>query len=163
VTDYVPQVGDYGVIKSNGLFAKLIRIGTTSRWNHAFIYIGNYQGVDSIVEANPRGVAISPVSKYPTIAWNRHEELSLEQREGIVFYARRAVGKPYNFGIILVLALRALGLKAFPKTVTHWLAKHQGYICSELVAECYLKVGYPISFDPDYTNPGDLAERLIFQ
>ena len=114
---YSPQIGDYGVIRSTGFFAKLIRIGTTSRWNHAFIYIGDYMGVDSIVEANPRGVCISPVSKYPTIAWNIHEELSTEQREGIVFYARRAVGKPYNFGIIFILGLRALGVKIFPRKI----------------------------------------------
>lgn len=157
------QLGDYGVIKTNGIFAKLIRIGTTSRWNHAFIYIGDYMGVDSIVEANPTGVAISPVSKYSHIAWNMHEELTLEQREAIVFHAKQAIGKPYNFGIIFMLALRALGIKVFPKKFIRWLALHQGYICSELVAECYEKAQHPVAVEPDLCNPGDLAERLIWQ
>ena len=163
MNNYSPRIGDYGVIKTGGFFAKLIRIGTTSRWNHAFIYIGNYMGVDSIVEANPTGVTISPVSKYPSIAWNMHEELSTEQREGIAFYARRAVGRPYNFGIIFILALRALGFRLFPTKVIQWLGKHDGYICSELVAECYEKVGAPVAPNSDLCNPGDLAERLIWQ
>jgi len=156
---YEPRIGDYGVIRGNGFFAKLIRLGTVSRWNHAFIYIGDCK----IVEANPTGVAVSPVTEYPKIAWNMHEELTDEQRAKIVAHANSAVGRPYNFGIIFMLALRALGVKIFPKKFISYLAKHNGYICSELVAECYEVAGYPICPEADLCNPGDLAERLIWQ
>jgi len=156
---YEPRWGDYGVIKTGGFFGKLIRLGTSSRWNHAFIYIGN----GKIVGADPTGVAISPLSNYPQVAWNQHEELSDAQRDAIVSHAINAVGRPYNFGIIAVLALRALGVKVFPQKFIDYLAKHDGYICSELVAECYEKAGYPICDKPDLCNPGDLAERLIWQ
>jgi Permuted papain-like amidase enzyme, YaeF/YiiX, C92 family len=156
---YSPVAGDYGVVSSNGFFAKLIRLGTVSRWNHAFIYIGDGQ----VVEANPTGVAISPVSKYPKIAWNMHEGLSEEQRAKIVAYAKSTVGRPYNFGIIIMLAFRAIGVKIFPRSIINYLAKHDGYICSELVAECYAEADFPICQQPDLCNPGDLAERLIWQ
>jgi len=163
MTNYQPRIGDYGVVRSTGFFAKLIRIGTTSRWNHAFIYIGDYMGVDSVVEANPKGVEISPVSKYSKVAWNMHEKLTREEREAIIFHARCAIGKPYNYGIIFVLALRALGVKILPKKVIHFFAKSNGYICSELVAECYEKSHASVGIEPDLCNPGDLAERLIWQ
>jgi len=156
---YKPRPGDYGVVSSNGFFAKLIRLGTVSRWNHAFIYIGD----GKVVEANPTGVAISPLWKYPRVAWNQHEKLRGDQREAIVYHATNLVGRPYNFGIIAMLALRALGIKVFPQSFIHYLARHQGYICSELVAECYEKAGHLVCPNTDLVNPGDLAERLIWQ
>jgi len=159
MTTYNPRPGDYGVVKTGGLFGKLIRLGTISRWNHAFIYIGDGE----IVEANPRGVAISPVAKYAQIAWNMHEELSDDQRAKIVAHAKSTVGRPYNFAIIVMLAFRAIGVKIFPKRFINYLAKHNGYICSENVAECYAVADNEICVEPDLCNPGDLAERLIWQ
>ena len=156
---YEPRLGDYGVVKTGGFFGKLIRLGTVSRWNHAFIYIGD----GKIVGADPTGVAVSPLSNYPKVAWNKHEVLTQEQRIAIAEHANQSVGRPYNFGIIFVLALRALGVKIFPQKIINFLAKHNGYICSELVAEVYAQAGVSICETPGLCNPGDLAERLIWQ
>ena len=157
---YSPQLGDYGVVKTKGFFGKLIRLGTLSRWNHCFIYIGN----DLIVEANPTGVAVSPVTKYPLIAWNQHEVLSYEERETIASHAKWLVGRPYSFFTIAGMVLRILGFKFFGDRLLALIAKHDGYICSELVAECYRTGGYVVVNEKDYlVNPGDLAERLIYQ
>ena len=157
---YTPQLGDYGVVKTKGFFGKLIRLGTLSRWNHCFIYIGN----DLIVEANPTGVAVSPVSKYQLIAWNQHEVLSYEERETIASHAKWLVGRPYSFFTIAGMVLRILGFKFFSDKLLAAIAKHDGYICSELVAECYRTGGYVVVNEKDYlVNPGDLAERLIYQ
>jgi len=158
---YDPQMGDYGVVKTGGFFGKLIRFGTMSRWNHAFIYVGG----NKIVEANPRGVAISDVSEYLVIGWNQHEGLTQEQREKIYANAMKTVGKPYNFLVILSIALRILGLKIFANNKTlHRLSQHDGYICSELVAEAYADAGINLFNKPaDQVTPGDLAERLIYQ
>lgn len=158
---YQPQLGDYGVVKTGGFFGKLIRLGTMSRWNHTFIYIGG----NKIVEANPRGVAVSDVSEYPIIGWNQHEILTEEQRQKIYSYAMTTVGKPYNFLVIVSIALRILGLKIFANSkLLHRLSKHDGYICSELVAEAYAQAGLNLFDKPaDNVTPGDLAERLIYQ
>ena len=158
---YQPQLGDYGVVKTGGFFGKLIRLGTMSRWNHTFIYIGG----NKIVEANPRGVAVSDVSEYPIIGWNQHEILTEEQRQKIYSYAMTTVGKPYNFLVIISIALRILGLKIFANSkLLHRLSKHDGYICSELVAEAYAQAGLNLFDKPaDNVTPGDLAERLIYQ
>ena len=157
---YEPRPGDYGVVRSTGLFARLIQIGTLSRWNHAVIYIGN----GTIVEANPTGVETSPVSRYENIAWNQHEELNDFQRMTIVNHAISLVGKPYNFLNIAGLMLRIVGIKFLGNWILKHLADHQGYICSELVAECYRLAGNVLVSEKDYlVNPGDLAERLIWQ
>ena len=157
---YKPQLGDYGVVKTKGFFGKLIRLGTMSRWNHCFIYIGN----DLIVEANPTGVAISPVHKYDKIAWNQHEKLTKAQRLAILNNASKLIGKPYSFFTIAGMVLRILGFKFFGDKLLAAIARHDGYICSELVAECYRKSGFILVCEQDYlVNPGDLAERLIWQ
>ena len=85
---------------------------------------------------------------------------------GILTAGRKVstVGKPYNFLVIFILALRILGFKFFSDKLLAAIAKHDGYICSELVAECYRTGGYVVVNEKDYlVNPGDLAERLIYQ
>ena len=157
---YTPRPGDYGCVHTTGFFGKLIRIGTMSRWNHCFIYVGD----GLIVEANPTGVALSAVKKYDKIAWNKHERLSALQRTMIVDNAYSCIGDSYSFGTIAGLVLRILGLKIFGDFLLKRLAKHEGYICSELVAEAYSKAQVNLLDRPDYlVNPGDLAERLIWQ
>lgn len=158
---YTPAAGDYGVVHTNGFFGKLIRLGTLSRWNHAFIYIGD----GKIIEANPSGVAISPLNKYPAyyVAWNRHEELTVEQRQIIVEHAKTMVGVSYGFVDIANLAFRILGLKVIANTaIFERISQRYGVICSELVAECYKEAGIDFG-SPISVTPGDLAYRLVYQ
>jgi len=158
---YKPRVGDYGVVKTNGIVGFLIRVGTMSRWNHAFIYVGN----ENIVEARPMGATLSPASKYPRAAYNQHEVVSDEQRQTIVDTALKDVGTPYGFADILVIFLRILGLRFGSKTrFMAWLGSKDGLICSELVARSYEAAGFTLINEPSYiVTPGDLAERLIYQ
>jgi len=158
---YEPRPGDYGVVKTNGFFGWLIRLGTVSRWNHCFIYVGDGQ----IIGADPTGVKKSPLSNYPVVAWNRHEELTDAQRTIIVESATHALGEPYGYFTIALLTFRILGLKIlsnFP--LIKKLAAKDGFICSELVDSCYLRADVTLVDKPDYlVVPGDLAERLIYQ
>jgi hypothetical protein len=132
-----------------------------SRWNHAFIYIGD----GLIVQANPTGVAIGNVSQYPVIGWNQHEEITDDQRALIVEAAKKLVDRPYGFLDITNLALRILGLKMLANTtLLEKMAERYGVICSELVALSYdaAKVGL-CNKPANIVTPGDLAERLIYQ
>ena len=156
---YEPRFGDYGVVKTNGFFGWLIRLGTFSRWNHAVLYVGN----GDIISADPRGIKKKKASEYCCIAWNQHEELDDNQRMQIVNAALETVGKPYDFFTIADIALRSLGLKVLTKGFINRLAQSNGYICSELVAECYRKGGLVIAEHDYLCTPGDLAERLIWQ
>lgn len=158
---YAPKIGDYGCVKTNGFFGWLIRLGTMSRWNHCFIYVGN----DIIVGADPTGVKMSSVKNYKDIAWNKHEKLTQKQREAIADYAMSTLGSPYGYFTIALLAFRILGLKVLANAPFFVkLSKMDGFICSELVAESYNKAGVHLVDKPDYiVVPGDLAERLIYQ
>ena len=158
---YEPRPGDYGVVKTNGFFGKLIRLGTMSRWNHTFIYLGD----GLIVQANPTGVAIGKVSQYPVIGWNQHENLTDEQRGLIVEAAKKLVDRPYGFLDIANLVLRILGLKMFANTaLLEKMAERYGVICSELVALSYDAAKVDLCNKPaNVVTPGDLAERLIYQ
>jgi cell wall-associated NlpC family hydrolase len=161
-TVYEPQLGDYGVLKTGGWIGSLIRLGTRSRWNHAVVYIGE----GNLVEANPTGIEIHPVTKYPLIAWNRHEdELTDDTRNKIVDEALRLVGGFYGFADIAVLVLRILGLRLLANTtLLDRLAEKEGFICSELVSHCYREAGFVVipNMEDHLVTPGDLAERLIY-
>jgi len=156
---YEPCIGDYGCVKTHGFFGWLIRLGTFSRWNHSVIYVGNGE----VVSADPTGVKINKVSDYTNVAWNQHEELDDNQRMQITNAALEAVGKPYDFFTIADLAFRILGLKVLTAGLLGRLARNRGYICSELVAECYRKGGLVVAKEDYLCTPGDLAERLIWQ
>lgn len=158
MTNYQPRLGDYGVVRTNGFFGELIRVGTSSPDNHAVIYIGNNQ----LVEATPKGVKINSIDEYPLIAWNQHEDLSDNQREAIAAHALSLVGKPYSFITIALIVTRILGAKVLSDNkLLVWAATKEGYICSELVSECYFVAGVKLSTKPDYeVVPGDLARRL---
>ena len=157
---YEPQIGDFGIIKSKGIAARLIQVGTVSRWNHAFIYIGD----GKIIEAMPsKGITTNEVTKYEKIAWNQHQGLSKNQRMMIINKAQGLIGKEYGFLDILVIALRILGFKFLTGKFLEKLTMRQGIICSELVAICYEEAGITLN-KPEYLiTPGDLAEYLIYQ
>lgn len=159
--EYSPLPGDYGVVKTKGWVGKLIRLGTMARWNHTFIYIGD----GNIIEANPTGVEIKPVTEYSLIAWNQHEVLSDKQRMRIVEEAQKLVGRPYGFLDIANLILRILGLKILANTsLLNKMAERYGVICSELVALSYKAASITLIDKPaNIVTPGDLAERLMYQ
>lgn len=156
---YIPRPGDYGVVKTKTIYGLVIRLFTFSRLNHAFIYIG----AGHIIEANLSGVECKPLH-YDKVAWNKNDELTMEQRRDIVQKALNLVGKPYSFLTILLIVFRIFGIKPLSDSkFMRRLAEKEGYICSELVTECYTESGFPVSNKPDYlTVPGDLAERLIY-
>lgn len=157
---YQPQIGDYFVVRTNGFFGWLIRLGTSSPWNHAGVYIGD----GKIIEANPKGVQISPANKYPLMAWNRHEGLTPKQRAGIAIYAESLVGDPYSFLGVARLALRILGFKLFADTkLMRYLSNKREYFCSELVAEAYDKNGVEMYETPANVTPAFLSVRIIYQ
>jgi len=77
----MPNVGDYFVVRTNGWAARLIQLGTGSKWNHAGVYLGNNQ----IVEARPVGVTLSELSKYDgkPIVWNTQIDTSLTEQKDL--------------------------------------------------------------------------------
>ena len=157
----------YGCISTSGLVGFFIQLGTFSKENHSFIYLGkDADGVDIIIEATPRkGVVISRLDKYDltSIVWNRHEAVTPSQLALIIKVALTHLNDPYFFRSFIVIGLRILGL-----TRLTWIAgnleKAKGVICSELVAICYRAAGIEIEKDKPvyFVTPSDLSFRLLF-
>jgi hypothetical protein len=160
MSPYSPRIGEIGLVETSGFFGKLIRVGTQSRWNHSIIYVGN----GFIVEANPQGVHLKPVSEHPKVAWSKHIEFTPEQGQIAANYAQTLLGKPYNFFDIAVLALRILGLRFLTNgLLTRLGSKSYGYICSELTDECWAKADIPTPVqDSEIVSPGDQAEFFLY-
>lgn len=160
MTTYEPRIGEIGLVKTTGFFGNLIRVGTQSRWNHSIIYVGN----GMIIEANPQGVQLKPLSEHPVVAWSKHIDFTPEQGQAAADYAQTLLGKPYNFFDIAVLALRILGLRFLTNgLLTKLGSESYGYICSELTTEAWVKSGIPAPAGPvEIVSPGDQAEFFLY-
>ena len=167
--NYQPKRGDYGVLATGGLAARLIQIGDLSPWNHVIGYIGVLPWCygEWIVEASPRGVRLVQIAEYKDIpiAWNQHEaDVTEEQRDLIIKFLLGEVGKHYGFLIIACIVIRKLGLR-LPRIFTVKLANYDGYICSELLATAWSKAGHDLKLSKpnEFATPRIMAVRLIFQ
>lgn len=155
----MPELGDFGVVRTGGWAGALIRWGTQSPVNHAFIYLGN----DLVMEAEPNGATVSRATKYADVIWSTGKVgLTQGQRLTIVNRAKSLVGTPYNWLDIVAIALAQrrlggiLGLKS-------WIAKRLSddgmMICSQLVDWCYQQAGVQLFKDgrpSGMVSPGDL-------
>ena len=155
----LPNIGDYFVVKTNGLAGLLIRLGTGSKWNHAGIYIGD----GKIVEARPVGVTISKLDKYDKnpILWNTVvDNLNTDQGQKIADRAKGFVGDSYGFWSIINIGFKILFLGLFPNLKR--AENEKSVICSQLVAWSYSVGGIKLSKKQHaLVSPKDLAERLI--
>ncbi|HJQ00105.1 MAG TPA: hypothetical protein VJ851_00765 [Jatrophihabitans sp.] len=153
-----PQLGDYGVVRTGGLWAWLIRFGTRSKVNHAFVYVGD----GMIVEAQPGGAVQSPGWRYSRItAWS-NLNLTDAERADIVRWAKAQIGVPYGWPDIAALGLACEGIRS------GWVAKRiereDRLICSQLVDKAYVLAGVHLFEDgrlPGQVTPGDLYDLIL--
>jgi uncharacterized protein YycO len=155
----MPNIGDYFVVHTTGVPAKLIQFGTRSKWNHAGIYIGN----NEIIEARPSGVKKAPITKYDglPIIWS-DENLTQEQREEIVRFAKGFENDGYGIWSIVALGFKCLTF-GVPFLPANWMAvREKRVICSQLVAWAYSHVKIKISTKPHaLVTPKDISKRLL--
>ena len=113
-----------------------------ARWAHAGMVV---EPNGAIIEANPRGVGKTHLSKYhdKNIAVI-HPDVTDEQRHLAVQAAYAQLGRPYDF--LKLLALVINGICGF--SLTAGLDHHD--ICSELVARCTEK--YIVGYDSNIPN-----------
>lgn len=153
-----PDLGAFGVVRTNGWVAWAIRKVTRSEVNHAFVYVGNGE----IVEANPSGAAWASVDEYPNAIWS-HMPLTTQQRHAIANAATSLVGTPYSWVDDACIGLADLFGWHVPEPVRHRLNRRDRLMCSQLVDVAYSKAGvhlFPDGRIPGDVSPGDLL-RLI--
>jgi len=156
--------GDFGLLIGDDFVGRLIRVGEWlngdgfSQYSHAVVLLDD----DTILEAEPGGARIRPVTEYPVgqVVWSSWP-LSGAARYSIVLHARELLGTPYSFLDYVALAARRLhipapGLRRYIKSTGH-------LICSQLVDEAYGRAGLPMFTDgrwPGDVTPADLGRVL---
>lgn len=154
----MPELGAFGVTRTNGWAAPWIRLITRSTVNHAFVYVGNGQ----IVEANPSGAAVGNVSEYPHAIWS-HMALTDQQRHAIANAADTLVGTPYSWVDDVCIGLADLFGWHVPEPVRARLSGRSRLMCSQLVDVAYSKAGihlFPDGRIPGDVSPGDLLHLI---
>lgn len=153
-----PAPGSYCCVRTGGFYAWLIRMGTRSHFNHAFVVIDG----ERIIEADPGGARWARLSDYGTDGMVfAPDVLSDEQRTALARKAEALLGTPYGWTDIVRLSLRCLGLN------WSWLTRkadnEAAMICSQLVAACGAAAGVDWLCGrscPAEVTPGDLAHRI---
>jgi uncharacterized protein YycO len=152
-----PRVGDYFVVRTNGLAAWLIRLGTRSPVNHAGVFVGD----GAIIEAQPGGAVRSPVTDYPNAIWS-DLPLTDSDRASIAHWATAQVGVPYGWPDIAALTLACFGIK--PRFVAKRIERMDRLICSQLCDKAYLLAGVHLFDDGRLTGevtPGALLHLIV--
>ena len=162
----MPQLGDFFVMRTehsglrDELMAACIQWGTDSDVNHAGVYVGIVDGVESIVEARPGGAGYAPLSQYmgSNTRWSGGVGIpqSSPWREFIVHHAKALIGTPYGWGDIIAIALSSKRLGGHVDATASWvrqpwwikrLARTDRLICSELVDYAYCLAGVHLFSD----------------
>lgn len=158
-----PQPGDFGLTQISGNVGKLIRVGQWlngngfANYEHAFVYIGG----GLIVEAEPGGARVRPVTEYKDIYWSTgHFDLTGAERNTIITYAEHYVGTPYSFLDYFSIAAHRLHL--WTPGLKHYIGTSKHMICSQLVSQCYDDAGIKL-YDgewPGYITPEGLYDLI---
>lgn len=157
-------LGDFGVTATGGTAAKLIRWGTQSSVNHAFVVIGG----GYIIEADPGGAKVNHLSNYPHAIFSTGSiSLTDVQRLAIVDAAHDLLGTPYGWPDIVCIALaqrRLGGLMTSSNPIAKRISREDRLICSQLVDKAYELAGVHLFTDgrlPGLVSPGDLLDLII--
>jgi uncharacterized protein YycO len=157
-----PQPGSYGVVKTRGFYAWLIRVGTRSEFDHAFIVCDT----STIIEAEPSGARWGQLSEYlnDRTLFNTGEPMTDEQRKAVVAEAVTLLNTPYGWTDIVRLGLRTLGIQ------WGWLTRRadneKAMVCSQIVSRCGEAAGLDWLCgreSPAAVTPADLAQRITAQ
>ena len=149
-----PQIGAFGVVRTEGWGAAVIRAVTNSPVNHAFVHVGD--GV--IVEAQPKGARTLRATHYPNAIWS-HRDLQ-GHGPAIAAAARRLVGTPYSWVDVVCIGLADLFGWHVPAAVRKRLSRRGELMCSQLVDTAYHDGG--IELFTDGRIPGDVAPSDLY-
>jgi hypothetical protein len=159
-----PRAGDFGLVRINGYAGRLIRLGQAlngdgfSEFEHAVLHVGS----DELIEAEPGGARIRPVSEYDgtNIVWSDWS-LTGAARMSITTHGRTLAGVPYSALDYFALAAHRLHIPA--PGLRDRVANSHHLICSQLVDEAYFAAGLTIFDDgrwSGYVTPGSLVRAL---
>lgn len=152
-----PRLGDFGVVRTNGWAARLIRWATRSPVNHAVLCVG-----DQLVEGDPHGARLGRLDAYgDRVIWAGWT-LTDNQRTEIAAWGLSRVGTPYSWLDCVEIGL----VDRFgwaPRWMRRRLRSDRTLMCSQLVTAAYDAAGVHLFDDgrpAGGVSPGDLYDLL---
>lgn len=144
------QPADILLINSSKLFGTTIDVITDSPWCHAAMITDPAKRLG--IEARPISkVGFHSIDEYKGDALvMRYPNLTPDQQQKILQYAKEQVGKEYDYSAIFDELLR-YGFGISVKRA----ANHERFICSTLVTSAYLAAGIRLTDQP-LASPDDL-------
>lgn len=149
------QKGDVLLVDGNSRISTAIKYLTQSTWSHACLYVGE-EGEDSaqlnLIETDLKsGVHLVNLDYFANFNLRicRPVNLSEEEKEQIVDYAKARIGHQYDLKNVIDLIRYVIQKPAVPNRYRRALislgsGEPTKAICSTLIAETYQSINYPI-------------------
>ena len=156
-----PDLGAFGVTATPGIVAWGIREVTNSTVNHAVGYCGpqtfdykgrHYVNEPAIIEANPSGAALAPLSKYANVIWSPPPPDG--KGPAVVAAYLSLLGTPYSWVDDACIGLTHLFGWHVPEPIRKRLNRRDRLECAQLIDVGWLKVGLHLFVG---LIPGDVA------
>jgi len=171
-----PELGCFGLVRTGGWAAVGIRVMTQSPVNHAFVYVGpqtfgyvhddgtevHYVDEPAIVEANPAGAGLTPVSAYGQVIWSEPPPQGMGY--AVANAALALLGTPYSWVDDAAIGIAKLSGWHVPDAVRHRLNRKDRLMCSQLVDTACGNAGWVLYSDhrmPGDVSPGDLLVYIL--
>ncbi len=160
------QDGDILMYSGEDDISKLIRKATQSMWSHVGILfkIEPWKRLMLLESVENMGVRLIPISRYiqnierekeeeeffARLVVARHESLQPESVDKLINFGINLVTRPYDVAEIERIMERLI-------TGQGKMERDQAYMCSELVYECYQKIGITLNHHPfGFVSPEDI-------
>jgi len=149
------KAGDLVFFKSTSLIGRIITKLTKSEFSHVAMATDETHIIESNYYIKTREIELTP-DRASHIAIYRVNELTPEQAERVVQFARMLIGTPYDFVGILVWFIRLL----FKWNIPNLVNDLNRMWCSELVDVAYSSVGIDLVPEQPYgdVTPEDLVK-----
>ena len=152
----MPVPGDFAVVATPGIMARLIRLVTRSTVNHAFMLTETGR----IIEAAPSGVREVDLANYDGMPiWWSNLDVSPLTKAAAVVAARGHLGDPYSWVDDACIGLADLFGWHVPASVRRRLARPDRVECAQLMDEAYLEVN--VHLFSDGRIPGDVSPASL--
>ncbi len=146
------QPGDLLLVEGNSRISTAIKYLTQSTWSHVAMFIGEQEGLESLLEADVvDGVCCVPLSKYENFNLRicRPVNLVEEDKQQLLNYVIERIGLQYDTKNIFDLMRYLVPVLPIPvrfrrRLIAFGSGDPTKAICSTLVAQAFHSINYPI-------------------
>jgi uncharacterized protein YycO len=169
ITEAAMQAADIIVSTATGAASAVIRTGSFSRFSHAALYIGGGEVVEAIGEGVVKRSLTDKLLHDTLAVVYRRKYLSSAQAGLVVQFAKRQVGKPYDFagvagasshttgGFIARFLFIPIGVVQDVGALSNMISPDSKFFCSELVLRAFQEADAPVTAgSPQTSAPGDI-------